>query len=46
MCPLITIVGNYNNTEDNLEKIMILEILEREYNENVEIERNKLMKKI
>lgn len=36
----------YNNTEDNLEKIMILEILEREYNENVEIERNKLIKKI
>ena len=35
----------YNNTEDNLEKIIILEILEREYNENVEIERNKLIKK-
>lgn len=33
----------YNNTEDNLEKIMILEILEREYNENVEIKRNKLI---
>lgn len=35
----------YNNTEDKLEKIMILEILEREYNENVEIERNRLIKK-
>lgn len=33
----------YNNTEDSLEKIMILEILEREYNENVEMKRSKLI---
>lgn len=33
----------YNNTKDTLEKIMILEILEREYNENVDMERNRII---